>query len=184
MKRIIFFFFLFALTCGQLRAQKFSIGTNVLSYANFLTTNLEMSYAVSRNWTVFAQGKYNPWTFNEGTKDQMQNRQLSFAVGTKYYPWMIYTGWYASAQLQYTKYNTGGIIKSDTYEGEVYGLGIGAGYSWLLSKHWNIDFGIGLLVGPNSYVKYACPKCGRMEEKAKKIYVGPNNLLVQLTYMF
>ncbi|MBQ7772465.1 MAG: DUF3575 domain-containing protein [Bacteroidales bacterium] len=173
--------------CTQAKAQKVAVGTNLLSYANFLTTNIDISYAVAKNWSVYIQGKYNPWTFkeNQPAQEHMQNRQLTFAAGTRYYPWHVYTGWWASASAQYTKYNTGGIIKTKTWEGEVYGISLGAGYSWLLNKHLNMDFGIGLLVGPNKYITYACPECGRMDEgKQKKIYVGPNELLVKLSYLF
>lgn len=186
-KRYLLLIVFAALCCHSASAQKVAVGTNLISYANFLTTNLEASYAISKNWNVYVQGKYNPWTFNEDkpAKDHMQNRQLSFAAGARYYPWHVYTGWWASAGAQYTKYNTGGIVRTKTWEGYVYGVTLGAGYSWLLTRHLNMDFGFGLMVGPNIYRTYACPSCGRIEEMDKKeIYVGPNELIVKLSYLF
>ncbi len=187
MKKLFFLFLALMALAYQGHAQKVAVGTNLLSYANFLTANMDISYAVAKNWTVYIQGKYNPWTFrnNQPNEKHMQNRQLTFAAGTRYYPWHVYTGWWASASAQFTKYNTGGIIKTKTWEGKVYGFSLGAGYSWLLNKHLNMDFGFGLMVGPNRYITYSCPKCGRVEEgRQKQIYVGPNELLVKLSYLF
>lgn len=186
-KTYILFFILAMFCCHTASAQKVAVGTNLISYANFLTTNVEASYAIAKNWNVYVQGKYNPWTFkeNQPPKEHMQNRQLTFAVGARYYPWHVYTGWWASAGAQYTKYNTGGIIRTRTWEGEVYGVTLGAGYSWLLTRSLNLDFGFGLMVGPNRFRTYSCPACGRIEEMDKKeIYVGPNELIVKLSYLF
>ena len=188
MKKTLFLVLIIAaFSCTPANAQKLAVGTNLISYANFLTTNLDISYAVAKNWSVYIQGKYNPWTFkeNQPAQEHMQNRQLTFATGARYYPWHVYTGWWASASLQYTKYNTAGIISDKAWEGQLYGTSLGLGYSWLMSRHLNLDFGLSLIVARNKYRIYDCPACGRMDENDKKeIYVGPNELLVKLSYLF
>ena len=48
------------------QAQKFSLSTNLLDYACLGTMNVDVSYSVSRRWTVLAGVRYNPFTFNAG----------------------------------------------------------------------------------------------------------------------
>ena len=76
-KTYILFFILTMFCCHTASAQKVAVGTNLISYANFLTTNLEASYAIAKNWNVYVLGIYNPWTFkeNQPPKEHMQNRQ-------------------------------------------------------------------------------------------------------------
>ena len=171
---------------SAVNAQKVGLKTNALYWAT-TTPNLGLEVGMGDRFSFYLEGGYNPWTFkeNQQPKEHMQNRQLTFAVGARYYPWHVYTGWWASAGAQYTKYNTGGIIRTRTWEGEVYGVTLGAGYSWLLTRSLNLDFGLGLMVGPNHFRTYSCPACGRIEEMDKKeIYVGPNELIVKLSYLF
>lgn len=170
-----------------LRAQRYSVGTNIISYANFLTLNAEMQAALSQKWSVAAAARYNPWTFNKNRPgiDHLQSRQLTFAAGARFWPWHVYSGWFFGAKAQYTKYNWGGITSPKTYEGDIIGANLSFGYSLMLTSRWNIDFGAGILVGHNRYDKYACPKCGeRLENDKKEIYVGPESILVQISYLF
>ena len=51
----------------------------------------------------------------------------------------------------------------------------------MLAKRWNLDFAMGIQGGYTSFTKYACPKCGKVLEEGKKLFVAPSNLLVQLT---
>lgn len=185
-KRVILILFM-ALSSAVTYAQRYGAGTNLLGYANFLTLNAELSAALARKWSIALTGKYNPWTFNKDREatERLQNRQLTFAAGFRYWPWHIYSGWYVGVQGQYTKYSSGGIRNQATYEGDILGMNFNFGYALMLSRHWNIDFGGGLLVGRNVYDKYACPRCGKLIGKDKeKIYIAPNSLLIQFAYLF
>ncbi|MEF9986872.1 MAG: DUF3575 domain-containing protein [Bacteroidales bacterium] len=190
MKTILILCLLFLAIPLKGDGQNFSISTNFLEYFNLGTINGEFGLSITPKWSVYLQGRYNPFTFkrngvmSNGYKNQMQNRQLSAAIGAKYWLWYTNSGWFISSQLSYTKYNRGGIIKDDTYQGDAYGITMGAGYSLMLGKHLNIDFGIGIMGGYTSYIKYLCPRCGTIVKEDKKIYVAPNNLLVQLSYLF
>ena len=79
MRRILFFVaaamgFLFGLP--DINAQKASLSTDLLGYANFVTMNLDASYPVSRHWSINAGVKYNPFTFDLGEgKEDARNRQ-------------------------------------------------------------------------------------------------------------
>lgn len=171
--------------------QEFSLSTNFLEYLNFGTINGEFGLSVTPKWSVYLQGRYNPFTFSRkgkvmsnGYNSQMQNRQLSVALGVKYWFWYTNSGWFVSSYARCVKYNRGGIFNDDTYEGTAYGITLGGGYSLMLNKHFNLDFGVGIMLGHTAYIKYLCPKCGKVTGEDKKIFTAPDNLLVQLSYLF
>ena len=63
MRRILFFVAAaMGVLCGlpDMNAQKASLSTDLLGYANFVTMNLDASYPVSRHWSINAGVKYNP----------------------------------------------------------------------------------------------------------------------------
>ena len=64
------------------------------------------------------------------------------------------------------------------------GAGISYGYSWLLSRHWNLEatVGVGYLYLKSD--KYPCANCGRKQEGIKKHYFGPTQAAINLIYQF
>lgn len=176
---------LFLLFSGNIYGQRYSVATNLLGYANFGTINCEFGLGLSKHFSLYMQGKYNPFTYKyDNGQKQLQNRQLSVAAGARYWPWHTYSGWFVSGQIGYRAYNSGGIFSQSTYEGDAYGVTLGAGYALMVTDRINIDFGAGVMGGLTEYVKYACPKCGKMEEGGKKLFIAPDNILVQLSFLF
>ena len=78
----------------------------------------------------------------------------------------------------------GGLFSRSTYEGDAYGLTVGAGYALMLAARWNIDFGAGIMVGYTDYIKYDCPVCGKITGAKRGFIVAPDNLQIQLSYLF
>ena len=166
-------------------AQNWSVSTNAMDYVSLGTLNAEVSMATGRHISINASARINPWTFHKGDPSkQMQNRQQTYAVGVRYWPWHIYSGWWMSGMTQYQEYNRGGIISATTEEGDAYGLSIGAGYSLMLHEHWNLDFGLSLWGGQKTFVTYACPSCGKITDKGAKWFFLPNDLRVSIAYIF
>lgn len=166
-------------------AQDWSVSTNAMDYVSLGTLNAEVSMATGRHISINASARINPWTFHKGDPSkQMQNRQQTYAVGVRYWPWHIYSGWWMSGMAQYQEYNRGGIISATTEEGDAYGLSIGAGYSLMLHEHWNLDFGLSLWGGQKTFVTYACPSCGKITDKGAKWFFLPNDLRVSIAYIF
>lgn len=166
-------------------AQDWSVSTNAMDYVSLGTLNAEVSMATGRHISINASARINPWTFHKGDPSkQMQNRQQTYAVGVRYWPWHIYSGWWMSGMTQYQEYNRGGIISATTEEGDAYGLSIGAGYSLMLHEHWNLDFGLSLWGGQKTFVTYACPSCGKITDKGAKWFFLPNDLRVSIAYIF
>jgi len=179
-----FIFLCFCLLAGNcLSAQDFSLSTNLADYANFGTLNADLSYGVSRHWTVDAGLRYNPFTFGEG--DAMKsNRQRSISAGARYWPWHIYSGWWLAGRFRVQEYNLGGIKSPSTTEGNRYGGGVSGGYSFMLGPHFNVDFGVGVWNGYERYVVYQCPVCGKVTGTGEGYFILPNDILLSLTYVF
>lgn len=167
------------------RAQKASLSTDLIGYVNFVTMNVEASYPVARHWSVQAGLRYNPFTFNLGDgHENARNKQQSYAVGVRYWPWNVYSGWWMSGKMQYQEYNTGGIFSRKTREGDRYGIGVSGGYSHMVGKHFNIDFGVGLWGGWDKFSVYSCPVCGLTEDSGSKMFILPSDIIVALSYVF
>ena len=174
------------LLCGlQAGAQiNCALSSNVIDIADYGTMNLEVSYALARHWTVSAGAKYNPFTYSDDAGNRLQRRQRLLAVGARWWPWHVWSGWWLSAKWQYQEYNTGGGSELLTSEGDRLGGGLGAGYAWMLSPRLNLDFGLGGWAGYGWTTTYACPRCGRITSSGKGFFLLPNDLLLSLTYIF
>lgn len=171
--------------CSTAFGQRLAVSTNLLEYVNFATINAEASYALSRHWSVSAGVRYNPWTFNRDKPGkQFQNRQQSYSAGGRYWLWHTYSGWWFSGRFRYQEYNTGGILDGSAEEGDRLGLGVGAGYTYMLHPHLNIEFGVGLWGGYDRYVWYSCPSCGLTVEKGSGAFLLPDDIMISLSYVF
>lgn len=166
-------------------AQKFSISTNLLDYACLGTLNIDASYSVSRRWSLTAGARYNPFTFNEGDPSrQFQMRQQSYCVGARIWPWHTMSGWWFAGKLRYQEYNHGGIILRKAEEGDRFGAGAYAGYTYMLSSHFNLEFGLGFWTGMAVYREYSCQKCGVTTARGRKYFLLPDDLMISIAYVF
>ena len=178
-------FALIALSSRTSAAQTFSVSTDLLGYARLGTMNLDASYAMSRRWSLTAGVRYNPFTFRKGDPErQFQSRQQSYAVGVRMWPWHTWTGWWFAGKLRYQEYNMGGIVSPKTEEGDRIGGGLYAGYTHMLSSHFNIEFGVGMWSGMAWCRQYSCPVCGLTTDSGRKFFVLPDDVMISLAYVF
>lgn len=177
------------LSSSLVRAQEFSLTTNLISYVNFGTVNMEAAYGVSQHWSVNAGMRYNPFTFSieeDGTNRSMRNRQQCYSLGVRYWPWHIFSGWWFAGKLQYQEYNAGAFspMELNTTEGDRIGGGLTGGYTFMLSPHFNMELGVGLWAGTDDYVTYDCPECGRVVDKGQRFFMMLNDILLSFSYVF
>ena len=177
-------------------AQRFSVSTNMVEWANLGTINAEAGVAVAQHFSIHAGARYNNWTFRKGdpndrfidpagdTEKQFENRKQAYTAGIRWWPWYVYSGWWGYVRGQYMEYNRGGLIRHQAEEGDAYGVGIGAGYTRMLHKNWNIEFGIGVWGGMKNYVEYRCTNCGSVVDSGKKTFILPDDVFVSLIYVF
>ena len=164
---------------------RFSVSTNILDYARLATLNMDASYAVSRHWSVIAGARYNPFTYNEGDPErQFQYRQQSYATGVRWWSWHTWSGWWLAGKLRYQEYNVGGISSQRTEEGDRGGIGLYAGYTYMLSPHLNFELGFGMWGGMSWYRTYSCPMCGITLDSGTKWFARPDDIMMSLVYVF
>jgi hypothetical protein len=166
---------LLCMTAFPVAAQELSLSTNIVDYANGGAANLEAAYGFTRHWSMNAGMKYDAF----GTA-----RQQLYSLGSRYWPWHIYSGWWFGGKMQYQEFNEKESWGQHTSEGDRYGAGLSGGYSRMLSKHLNVDLGLGLWAGYTSYVTYACPTCGRRIDAGSKAFILPNDIMIALSYIF
>lgn len=175
----------FAISSLKSEAQTVSLSTNLLDYACLGTLNADVSYSLSRRWSVTAGARYNPFTFRKGDPDkQFQLRQQSYSLGARLWPWHTWSGWWFAGKLRYQEYNSGGIRSLETREGDRFGAGLYAGYTYMLTSHLNIELGLGLWSGLDVYRCYSCPVCGVTLESGKTHFILPDDIMISLAYVF
>ena len=173
---------LFALALGLIlclgaRAQefepKFALRANVAELAQGGTIDVETSVGFSRHWSADADVRYNPYSED--------SRQRSLGVGARWWPWYVYSGLWLSGKARYQEYS---VLSSTSSEGDRVGGSLTAGYSRMLGRHLNLDFGLGLWGGYETYSVYACETCGRIRERGAKYFLRPDALVLALTFVF
>lgn len=172
------------ITNVKTEAQRFTAATNFLDYACLGTMNLECAYSVSRCWNLTFDLRYNPFTFRKGLPDQFQLRQRSCGLGVRFWPWHTWSGWWFAGKARYQEYNFGGIRSSQTEEGDRAGLGLYAGYTYMLSPDFNLEFGLGVWGGHDRFSRYACQNCGLTEVSGQRWFILPDDIKIALVYVF
>ena len=165
-------------------AQRLSVATNLLDYADYGTLNVEGDLAVGRRWTLTAGAKYNPFLYKADTPEPLSARQRLYAAGVRFWPWHVFSGWWLGGKVQFQEYNRGGIRSAETGEGDRYGAGLSAGFSYMLHPSLNVSVGAGVWAGYERYTLYSCAVCGMTEGGGEKTFILPNDLALTLSYVF
>lgn len=196
MKRFYAIIILLALSAFSLKAQKFAIGTNAVDYLNFVTFNVDGQVSLSRHFSLEGQVRYNPFIFNaRDINKRIQNRKQSYQIGFRYWPWSTFSEWWFKAGIQYQNYQYSGFNRiipgsyPGTREGHAGGLVFGAGYSLMVTKHFNIDFGLEAWSGCDWF--YSVRSNGKdvfferdqLGGPARQIFLLPTNLYVSCTFV-
>lgn len=165
-------------------AQNVAVGTNLADYASLGTLNVSADYGVARHWTIVANARYNPFSFENSEALEVRARQRAGAVGVRFWPWHIYSGWWMAGKIQYQEYSRTGIRSTSSEEGDRAGGSLSAGYSYMISPHWNLNIGVGVWSGYDRYTVYECARCGRKVDSGTKTFLLPNDILMSFSYVF
>lgn len=182
---------LFALlSCIGADAQTIGIKTNLL-YDATLTPNLGAEVALGQRTTAQVVYGLNPWKFSSTSTKQLRHWVLQPSVRR----WFCqrFNGGFVEVHALGGEYNVGGIdlpnpvfshLKDSRYEGWYLGGGVGVGYQWPLSRHWNLEASAGLGYIRFHYKEFPCTACGALVRETDKNYFGPTKLALSLMYCF
>ena len=185
MKRTIFVLSFVLLSIFSASAQRVTVGTNLLEWADFVTYNGEIGVALTRHVTVTAGGKFNntQQSFPENHVIR-QNQQMSFYAGLRYWKWYANSGLWYGAKAQYKEFEQSGLWRPALDQGRAAGVGLSVGYTLMLSKHINIEFGAGIWGGSLlEYTLYDCPMCLNVRDRGARLFIAPDELNVSLVFV-
>jgi len=163
------------------------LSTNLFDWCDFATLNLEVGVPVAQKWSLHAGVKYNPWKFNssKGNYQTTYNQQKSFSLGVRFWPWYVNSGWWVCGKVQYTDYAITGVWRPALDTGKALGVGFSAGYSLMINKHLNLDFGAGFWTGALlEHTLYRSVEMMEVRESGKKGFIAINDITIGIQYLF
>lgn len=192
-KRILFVLLAFIGFISPAMAQKVAVKTNLL-YDATSTINLGTEFGLSPKWTLDVSANYNPWTYSNNKKWKYWLVQPE----ARYWFCNKMMGHFIGFHTIAGSYNIGNVnavfkflgtdfskLKDYRYEGWFVGAGVAYGYSWVLSKHWNLEAELGIGYTYSKSDKFECASCGeKMEDDKTHHYVGPTKAALNLVYVF
>lgn len=181
--------------CSQLSglAQDVAIKTNIL-YDALLTPTLGVEVGVAPKWTLELNGSLNDWTVNNKNW-----KQWMVQPEARYWLCQRFAGHFFAlhglgGQFNFGHLNFGGHnflgtdlkkLEDHRLQGWMAGAGIGYGYSWILSKHWNFEAEIGIGWVYAKYDVYKCRGCGKkIDTDQTHNYFGPTKAALNFIYVF
>ncbi|MDE6831821.1 MAG: DUF3575 domain-containing protein [Muribaculaceae bacterium] len=175
------------------KGQTVGIKTNLL-YDATSTVNLGVEVEVAPRWSLDISGNLNAWNI----KADKYMRHWFVQPEARYWFCNPFQGHFLGFHGIAGQYNVGhwghGFeflgtdfkkLADSRFQGWFIGAGIAYGYSWILSKHWNIEAEIGFGYAYTRFDRYPCAKCGtKLESNKHHNYVGPTKAALNLIYVF
>ena len=166
-------------------AQKVSVSTNMLEWGNFGTMNADVGVSISQHFSLFAGGRYNPWSFQAKSSMPIYNKQTTGYVGVRYWPWYVWSGWWVSAKVRYTQFSETGVLRPKLFEGRSIGAGLAFGYTWMLSEHFNIEVGGGAWAGRHlEFAQYRTVRSMELQDSGPRNFAFIDEMSLSLMYVF
>ena len=175
-----------------MRAQDVAVKSNLL-YDALLSPTLGVEVGLAPKWTLDVSGTINAWAVNDH-----RWKQWMVQPEARYWFCQRFSGHFVGAHLIGGQYNFGNLnngikflgtdfskLSDQRYQGWMAGAGVAYGYSWILSRHWNIEAEIGIgWIYTRSDV-YNCANCGKkVRSKVPHNYVGPTKAALNIIYAF
>ena len=190
--RWYFTILLSGLAGAALEAQEVAVKSNLL-YDAALTLNAGVEVGIAPRWTLDVSGNYNGWTLSH----RRSWRHWLVQPEARYWLCDRFAGHFVGMHVHGGKYNVGHLpngimllgsnlsrLSDFRYEGWFVGAGVGYGYSWILSRRWNVEAEIGLGYAYTQFDRYR-GRCGKRDRNNHvHHYVGPTKAALNLVYLF
>lgn len=167
-------------------SQNFNVGTNLFDWGNYGTINAEAGVSLSQHYSIVAGLKCNPWDFSKGG-DAVHNKMFVAFAGARYWPWYVNSGLWFQGIGQFADYSIAGTWRHALDKGTAAGVGVSAGYTYMLSAHFNVEFGLGCWAGYLfKHSLYQCSNCMilRELESGPRAFIDFNNITLSVAYVF
>jgi len=175
------------------RYKGIALRTN-LAYAASATPNIGLEVPVGQHLSLGFNAGLKPWprwlAWDWDKTVEKKWRHLLFAPEMRWWPWGVYDKLFVGTDLIYTHYNVGAVtfpfgmypsIRDRRLQGDFYGLGLFAGWSWWLSDHWRLEAEAGIGAGYSDAREFDCAYCGAEVGRQKGPVLVPK-IGVNLSY--
>lgn len=170
----------------SLRAPGPSLRTNLVWLAAS-EPNLGLEIPLTRRFTIGANAGLKPWPrFIPWDMEMVENtrhwRNFAIVPEFRFWPDRAYEGWFTGLDLVYTHFNVGNVkfplglypaVRDHRLQGDFYGAGLFAGYSWWLGNHWRLEAEAGLAAGYADAGVYGCDHCSERIDTKKGLTLVP-----------
>ena len=177
------------------KSEGISLRTN-LAYAASATPNIGLEIPVGKRISLGINAGLKPWprwlAWDWDKEVEKKWRHFLIAPEFRFWPSGIYEKLFVGADLIYTHFNVGAVqfplgmypgVRDHRLQGDLYGLGVFAGWSWWLSAHWRLEAEAGLGVGYANAREYECAYCGAEVGRQQGLALVPK-LGLNLSYSF
>lgn len=193
MKIRIYLFLVSLLTAvTAVKAQQVAVKTNLL-YDLTATINLGVEARLADRWSLDVSGNYNNWAIRG-------HRWKHWFVQPEARYWLCesFSGHFFGLHAIGGQFNVGNFnlpiklfghdfrsLRNHRYQGWAVGAGVAYGYSWILSKHWNMEAELGIGWAHVNYDTFSCNSCSKKISNDRTFnYFGPTKAAVNLIYVF
>lgn len=176
--------------------QGWALRTNLI-YAASASANLGFDFAIGRHFSLGANLGLKAWPRwwigDWDAENPTRWRHLLVAPEFRWWPSEVFSKWFVGADLVWSHFNVGGVkfplgtiypaVRDNRLQGDVWALGIFAGYSWWLTKHLRLEVEAGVAAGYYAAEKFECVHCGAKVGDVSGVAVIPK-LGVNLAWNF
>lgn len=172
-----------------------SLRTNLV-YAASATPNIGLEIPVGKHVSLGLNAGLKPWprwlAWDWDKTLERKWRHFLIAPEFRFWPSGVYEKLFVGADLIYTHFNVGAVqfpfgmypgVRDHRLQGDLYGLGVFAGWSWWLSAHWRLEAEAGVGAGYADALKYQCAYCGAEVGRQQGFVLVPK-LGLNLSYNF
>ena len=189
MKKAFTLLFFTALAATAVHAQRVVLKHNVLLDVVH-SPNLSLELGLTPKQTLDIQVGFNPFTYNSA--DNSKFRHITVQPEWRYWTCERFNGWFFGVHAHAGRFNAGNVtlplnlfhtVQNARYEGWFAGAGVGAGYQLPLSRRWSVEAELGLGYAYVDYDKFACGKCGTLQQDGNSHYFGVTRAGLSLVYV-
>ena len=189
MKKAFTLLFFTALAATAVHAQRVVLKHNVLLDVVH-SPNLSLELGLTPKQTLDIQVGFNPFTYNSA--DNSKFRHITVQPEWRYWTCERFNGWFFGIHAHAGRFNAGNVtlplnlfhtVQNARYEGWFAGAGVGAGYQLPLSRRWSVEAELGLGYAYVDYDKFACGKCGTLQQDGNSHYFGVTRAGLSLVYV-
>ena len=189
MKKAFTLLFFTALAAAAVHAQRVVLKHNVLLDVVH-SPNLSLELGLTPKQTLDIQVGFNPFTYNSA--DNSKFRHITVQPEWRYWTCERFNGWFFGVHAHAGRFNAGNVtlplnlfhtVQNARYEGWFAGAGVGAGYQLPLSRRWSVEAELGLGYAYVDYDKFACGKCGTLQQDGNSHYFGVTRAGLSLVYV-